>query len=164
VKTARIVLIASAVLIALSLVAAAWAAPGGDGGAAGDGSGGARALPVVPSAGGGSEPAPDNPGALGGVPDRTAEQPPVTTPLDDSGSLQTDTETDPDEEIVLGLDDQDQGLATEAPTEAEQGDTSGGGFSFLASTGFEIASLVTVGVGMLVTGVLLRGDHRAKAR
>ena len=129
-NTTRVALLASALLGTLALAAAALAAPSADGGAE---SGGVQALPVVPSEGGGSEPLADPlapellappPAAL--PPVQQAPAPPQVTPdgvelpLQGLGAL-PEPGSDP-------LDDHDA--------------SSGGGFSFLATTGFGIASFV----------------------
>jgi hypothetical protein len=131
VNSTRVALLASALLGTLALAAAALAAPPGDGGAE---SGGVLALPVVPSEGGGSEPLPDPLAPQAPLPP-TVAAPPVQVvpeaPQQASG------------ELTLPL--QGLGGATPAPIGDEpsgQGESSGGGFSFLASTGFGIASLV----------------------
>ncbi len=165
-NTVRLALTASVLLAVLGVAAVAWAAPGTD-----SGSGGARANPVVPSGGGGSAPAQDSQQSGGSpgqdaLPDpATIEQvpPPVTTPEIPSGSQPT-TDTDPDEELIVPLEDED---ATTTPsnsggTAAEETDSGGGGFGFLASTGFELASLVTVGAGMVVAGLAIRKHRRVK--
>ena len=129
-NTARLTLIASAVLAALGLVAAAWAlaAPGGPD--SDRGSGGARALPVVPSAGGGSEPAPDTAPEQGApVPPAIAVPPPVPAPP--TGSQDTQAETIPDEELLVPLEDDDSTPPPTGGAPAQEGsDSSGGAFSF----------------------------------
>jgi hypothetical protein len=164
-NTLRLALTASVVLATMGAVAVAWASPGTD-----SGSGGAPANGVVPSSGGGSAPAQDSqqsggtPGAQA-VPDpATVEQvpPPVTTPLDPNGSQQG-TETESDEELIVPLEDQDTNT-TPSSGGAPAGQTSsgGGGFGFLASTGFELASIVTVGAGMVVAGLAVRKHRRLR--
>jgi hypothetical protein len=159
---------ASSVLATLCLVAAAWAAPTASDGGAGapTGSGGAKANPVVPSGGGGGEPG-DSVEQQGGTdtgqaievpqPETTLQLPPAQT---DEG-----TETETDEEIVLPLEDED--AEREKPASggapAEEGDSGGGAFGFLASTGFELAALVTAGAGLVIAGLVVRSNRRVKA-
>jgi hypothetical protein len=165
-NTVRVALTSSVLLAALAVAAVAWAGPDTN-----SGSGGARANGVVPSGGGGSAPAQDSQQSGGtpgenALPDPTTiEQvpPPVTTPQVPLNPQQS-TDTEPDEELIVPLEDED---ATTTPsnsggTPAEQTDSGGGGFGFLASTGFELASLVTVGAGMVVAGLAIRKHRRVK--
>jgi hypothetical protein len=145
-KTARMLLAASAALLALGLVASAWAAPGPDGGSE---SGGARALPVVPSGGGGSEPGPDLSAQLGSTDGELPQTTPVMPPLEGvPGALPDDTGTLPGQDVIVPLET--------APGEENPPliDSSGGGFGFLAGTGSEIVSLITAGVEALTGGML----------
>ena len=126
----RVTLLASALLGTLALAAAALAAPSPDGGAT---SGGAQVIPVVPSEGGGSEPLEGS--AVPGI----VVPPPVAVPPVQEAPAAPQT---PDG-LVLPL----QGLSVDPSPEssdppAEQGASSGGGFSFLATTGLEIVSVV----------------------
>jgi hypothetical protein len=139
----RLALAASAVVVVLGLAAAAWAAPSSaDGGA---GSGGARAYPVIPSKGGGSEPAPDDASALGGDPvtgtGPTTDVPPPQTTFGDPPTAADPghKETGSDEKLV--------------PLSEEERPASG--FSFLASGGFEVASLLKVGTRLIMGGLML---------
>ncbi|HEU0024412.1 MAG TPA: hypothetical protein VFQ12_07270 [Thermoleophilaceae bacterium] len=129
--TARLVLPVCFVLTALVLAAAAWAVP--------DGSGGARALPVTPSAGGGSEAAPEN--ALPAEPVVTVPEGPVIPPPMTS-------------EIPSPVPDADLLLPGDEPvpsggTPASEGYSQGGGFGLLADTAFGVAALVAEGVGLV---------------
>ncbi len=162
-NTLRLALTASVVLATMGAVAVAWASPGSD-----SGSGGARANGVVPSGGGGSAPA-QNSQRSGGTPGAeavpnpaTVEQaaPPVTTPVTPTQS----TETESDEELIVPLEDQGTNTTpSSGGVPAGQTSSGGGGFGFLASTGFELASLVTVGAGMVVAGLAVRKHRRIKA-
>jgi hypothetical protein len=132
-NTARLALIASAVLAALGLVAAAWALaePGGSG--SGGGSGGALAIPVVPSRGGGSEAVPVAPPQQGTpAPPASDVPPPLPPPLPPSptGPLDTPTDTPPDEELVAPLPEEAQPPSTGGAPSGEGSDSSGGAFSF----------------------------------
>ena len=153
-KTARPLLAASVALLALGLVAAAWAAPAPDGGA---GSGGAPALPVVPSSGGGSEPAPDDSYLPGGIPGELPQTTPAVPPVAGvPGAPGDGTETlSGPPPLIVPLDDADT-----LPGEEPAIDSSGGGFGFLASTGSEIVELVTGGVAMVAR--VLREAGRAQ--
>jgi hypothetical protein len=130
VNTTRVALLASALLGTLALAAAALAAPSADGGAD---SGGAQALPVVPSEGGGSEPLAD---PL--APDVMAPPPAVLPPVQEAPVPPRVTPDGP----ALPL----QGLGAVPEPGSDPLDdhdaSSGGGFSFLATTGFGIASFV----------------------
>jgi hypothetical protein len=164
-NTARLALTAFVLLATLGAVAVAWAAP-----SRGSDSGGARANGVVPSSGGGSTPAQDSEQAGGTpgqatVPDPAAVEevsPPGTTPEDTHGFRRT-AETEPGGELTVPLEDQDE---TTTPSSggfpADLTSSGGGGFGFLASTGFEVASLVTVGAGMVVAGLVVRKHRRVK--
>jgi hypothetical protein len=165
-NTLRLALTASVVLATMGAVAVAWASPASD-----SGSGGARANGVVPSGGGGSAPAQDSqqsggtPGAEAVPNPATVEQaaPPVTTPVTPADPTQS-TETESDEELIVPLEDQDTNTSpSSGGVPAEQTSSGGGGFGFLASTGFELASLVTVGAGMVVAGLAVRKHRRVKA-
>ena len=147
--TARLLLIASAALLALGLVAGAWAAPATDGG-----SGGAPALPVLPSSGGGSEPAPEGPDQLGGASGELPQAiPPMPPIVGVPGAGQRGVETVPEGQPIVPLYDEDAvpGGEVDPPV----GTSSGGGFGFLASTGSGIVSLLNAGVAM-VRAVLVR--------
>lgn len=163
-NTARLVLTASTAVVALGFVAVAWAAPRPDD--ASGGSGGARVHPVIPSKGGGSEPSPEDATQLGGAPGtgagQTTEVPPPQTNFggDPTVTEPLPTETDPDAELLLLLPGEDRPVSGGAP--AREGESAGGGFSFLPSTGFEVASIVTVGSGLALVGLLLRSVWRAK--
>ena len=150
-KTVRLLLIASAALLALGLVAGAWAAPAADGGG---GSGGAPALPVLPSSGGGSEPAPANPDQLGGssgeLPQAIPPMPPI---VGVPGAGQDGAETVPEVQPIVPLPDED--ALADGEIDPPVGTSSGGGFGFLASTGSGIVSLLNAGVAM-VRAVLAR--------
>jgi hypothetical protein len=131
VNATRVTLLASALLGTLALAAAALAAPSPDDGAT---SGGARVIPVVPSEGGGSE-------ALDGstAPEIVVPPPVAVPPVQQAPAA---PQAAPDG-LVLPL----QGLSADPAPEsseppAEQGASSGGGFSFLATTGLEIVSVV----------------------
>jgi hypothetical protein len=161
----RLALTASVVLATMGAVAVAWASPG-----SGSGSGGARANGVVPSSGGGSAPAQDSqqsggtPGADAVPNPVTVEQvpPPDTTPVTPTAPQQT-TETESNEELIVPLEDQDTNTGpSSGGVPAGQTSSGGGGFGFLASTGFELASLVTVGAGMVVAGLAVRKHRRVR--
>jgi hypothetical protein len=152
----RLALAASAVVVVLGLAAAAWAAPrSADGGA---GSGGARAYPVIPSQGGGSEPAPDDASAFGGDPvtgkGPTTEVPPPQTTFGDPPTAADPghKETGSDEKLVP-LSEERRPASGGALYLA--GEASAGGFSFLASAGFEVASLLKVGTRLIMGGLML---------
>ena len=125
----RVTLLASALLGTLALAAAALAAPSPDDGAM---SGGAQVIPVVPSEGGGSEPL-EGPA----VPDIVVPPPVAVPPVQEAPAS-----PQPDGLVLplqgLGLDPSPE--SSEPP--AEQGASNGGGFSFLATTGLEIVSVV----------------------
>ena len=126
-NTARLALIASTVLAGLGLVAAAWAlaAPG----SAGTGSGGARAIPVVPSSGGGSEPAPDDASQQGiPVPPASEVPPPLAPPP--AAPQDAPTETLPEEDLAVPLEDEDSEPPSGGAPAQEGTDSSGGAFSF----------------------------------
>ena len=150
-KTARLLLIASAALLALGLVAGAWAAPATDGGGE---SGGAPALPVLPSSGGGSEPAPEGPDQLGGASGELPQAiPPMPPIVGVPGATPEGAETVPKVQPIVPLYD-DDGIP-DGELDPPVGTSSGGGFGFLASTGSGIVSLVNAGVAM-VRAVLAR--------
>jgi hypothetical protein len=150
-KTAHLLLTASAALIALVLVASAWAAPGADGGSE---SGGARALPVLPSSGGGSEPAPDVSGQLGGASGELPQTPPVMPPLMGAPGVPPEgAGTSPDTDLVAPLGDVGAGTSPGGESPQPLGDSSGGGFGFLATTGSEIVSLITAGIAMVAASI-----------
>ncbi|MBN1528042.1 MAG: hypothetical protein JW895_03215 [Thermoleophilaceae bacterium] len=126
---ARLALLASAVLGTLALAAAAIAAPTGDGASQ---SGGAQALPVVPSAGGGSEPLLDAP-------------PQVTAPVPESAPPVQLAPAAPEApgDILFPLQGQD--VTEPAPTGGLPEDDVGsseGGFGFLSAAGLEIIRAV----------------------
>ena len=128
----RATLIASALLGMLALAAAALAAPSPDGGAT---SGGAQVIPVVPSEGGGSEP----------LAARTSAVPETAALAAGRGAAVQEAPAAPQTPDGLALPL--QGLSLDPTPEsrdptAEQGASSGGGFSFLATTGLEIVSAV----------------------
>ena len=156
-KTPRLLLTATAALLVLGIVASAWAAPGTDGGS---GSGGAEVLPVLPvlpSSGGGSEPAPDasaQPGGTAGEPAQTVPgMPPLTG--EPPAPAPQGTATLPDTDLVIPPQDEDP----ESPELLEPvGDASGGAFSFLATTGAELVSLITEGVTALTGGLSAFSD------
>jgi hypothetical protein len=154
VKTARLFLAACAGVSAFGLVPAVSAAEEMDGGAR---SGGAKALPVVPSHGGASEALPDESAGLGGAP--IVPQPPPVVPAPDGAPIAaeaagTDTETAPEDEVVVPLDEDEGSTTVESDPSTAQGvqDESGS----LPFTGLALVSLVVAGLGLLLAGLTLR--------
>jgi hypothetical protein len=125
VNRARLALVTSALLGTLALAAAAIAAPT-------DGGGGAQALPVVPSAGGGSEPLYDAP-------------PEVVVPSPESSPPVQEAPVAPQApgDILVPL--QGREVTSPAPMGGLPEDDVGsseGGFGFLSSAGLEIVRVV----------------------
>lgn len=150
-KTARMFLAASAALLALGLGASAWAAPGSDGGSDSGGAEVLPVLPVLPSSGGGSEPAP----GVSAQPGGTAGELPVPPLTGEPAPAEQGTGTLPDTELIIPPQDENpQALELPQPI----GDPSGGAFSFLATTGAELVSLITEGVTALTRGVSTFSD------
>ena len=112
---------------------------------------------MLPSSGGGSEPAPDASAQPGG----TAGEPPQTVPADAAAHRRRrprrpqGTGTLPDTELIIPPQDEDpESLEPLEPV----GDASGGAFSFLATTGAELVSLITEGVTALTGGLSAFSD------
>ena len=139
-NTARVALLASALLGTLALAAAAFAAPSGDGAAE---SGGAQALPVVPSEGGGSEP-------LDLLAPEIAVPPPVAMPP--VQEVPEAPETAPGE-VVVPLEGPGASPEPAPVVPPEEGASSGGGFSFLALSGSGIAAGIAKLAASLLRGV-----------
>jgi hypothetical protein len=125
VNRARLALIVSSVLGTLALAAAAIAAPT-------DGSGGAQVLPVVPSAGGGSEPLYD-----------AAPEVVVPTPESSPPVQQVPVAPQAPGDVLLPL--QGPEITAPAPTGGLPEDdvaSSEGGFGFLSAAGLEIVRVI----------------------
>jgi hypothetical protein len=158
VRRARLVLAACTALVALGAPAGAWGAPAPDDGGAR--SGGARALPVVPSHGGSSEALPDESSGLPVTP--VVPQPPPVLPAPDgvptaaqaSGS-QAETTLD-ESDIVVPLAENDDTAPSETRAAAAQAAVTDDGSGSLPFTGLALVSLVVAGLGLLLAGLTLR--------
>jgi hypothetical protein len=158
VHAARLVLAACAVLLVPSVSAAAEL----DGGAR---SGGAKALPVMPSNGGSSEALPDESAQLGGAP--VVSQPPPALPPADGAPIAAeaagaDTETAPEPEVVVPLEEEENDTPVEpaaSPARADPGESGS-----LPFTGAELAGLAAAGIGLLAAGLLIRGGRGLDTR
>jgi len=159
--SARSLLVGLALITSLTLAATAWAQSD---------SGGAKPTPVVPGGGGGGVVTGEDSGS-GGQPgvDPLPETTPVVPPPVESGPdapVTSQDDEEPYEEIILGLEDEDKQAREPAETgggaPAENTDSGGGAFGFLASTGFEVAALVTAGAGLVLAGMAIRANRRVK--